>query len=106
MLINARHCPKCNYVIFSRVRHDFRWCKCKTIGIDGGQEYEHLTFKKSPKEALRIQLDISITPKELFDDWNLRYDKWGFHQISSLFGRIVTEEKPRVTKKTKAKKRK
>jgi hypothetical protein len=32
-------CKKCNTVIQSKHRHDFVWCKCGAIAIDGGAEY-------------------------------------------------------------------
>ena len=32
-------CLLCNDVIVSHHRHDFKWCKCKSVAIDGGDEY-------------------------------------------------------------------
>lgn len=32
-------CEKCDYVIFSRNRHDFVTCLCKSCFIDGGKDY-------------------------------------------------------------------
>ena len=32
-------CLKCNDVIESLHRHDFKWCKCGNIFIDGGKDY-------------------------------------------------------------------
>ena len=32
-------CLKCGDVIQSKHRHDFRWCKCKAIAVDGGDDY-------------------------------------------------------------------
>src|SRR5574337_866627 len=31
-------CKKCDDVIQSMHRHDFRWCKCGAIAIDGGSD--------------------------------------------------------------------
>jgi len=36
---NRARCTKCNDVIESEYTHDFVWCKCKTIFIDGGKSY-------------------------------------------------------------------
>ena len=36
---NAVFCNKCNELIYSAHRHDFRECKCGNIFVDGGQEY-------------------------------------------------------------------
>jgi len=32
-------CKKCGDVIESKHRHDFVWCKCKTVFVDGGNDY-------------------------------------------------------------------
>jgi hypothetical protein len=32
-------CRKCEDVIESKHRHDFVWCKCKSIFVDGGNDY-------------------------------------------------------------------
>ena len=36
---NAARCKKCGDVIESKHRHDFVWCKCHTIAVDGGKSY-------------------------------------------------------------------
>lgn len=36
---NAAECRKCGDVIESRHRHDFVWCRCKEIYVDGGLDY-------------------------------------------------------------------
>lgn len=36
---NAARCRKCGTVIESRQRHDFVWCKCGAIFVDGGTDY-------------------------------------------------------------------
>ena len=35
-------CRKCKSVIESKSRHDFVWCKCKAIFIDGGNDYTRI----------------------------------------------------------------
>lgn len=37
---NRARCRKCGDVIESKSRHDFVWCKCKAIFVDGGPDYE------------------------------------------------------------------
>jgi len=32
-------CLKCGDIIQSMSVHDFKWCKCHTIAVDGGGEY-------------------------------------------------------------------
>jgi len=36
---NAARCKKCDDVIESRYRHDFVYCKCGAIFVDGGHDY-------------------------------------------------------------------
>lgn len=39
ILRNSAKCKKCKDEIQSVHRHDFKWCKCKGIFIDGGVDY-------------------------------------------------------------------
>lgn len=36
---NAIKCNKCGDVIESTHVHDFKWCKCKSVAVDGGLHY-------------------------------------------------------------------
>jgi hypothetical protein len=36
---NALKCARCFDVIESVRRHDFRWCKCGAVFVDGGKDY-------------------------------------------------------------------
>lgn len=36
---NRIKCTKCKEVIESFHQHDFKWCKCKAIFVDGGKSY-------------------------------------------------------------------
>jgi hypothetical protein len=36
---NAAKCLKCNDVVESVSLHDFRFCKCESIFVDGGRHY-------------------------------------------------------------------
>jgi hypothetical protein len=36
---NAIKCNHCGDVIESTHVHDFKWCACKSIAVDGGFEY-------------------------------------------------------------------
>ncbi len=37
--INKVRCLFCNTVIESVHRHDFKWCACEAVAVDGGCEY-------------------------------------------------------------------
>lgn len=75
MKINAYQCPKCQAVVFSRTRHDYRWCPCETIAVDGGLDYARVVYNDMIPE--RMELNIDVTREELYTDWNRRSDKWG-----------------------------
>ena len=36
-------CTKCGDRMFSISRHDFKWCKCHSTAVDGGDEYLKIT---------------------------------------------------------------
>ena len=36
---NSVHCNSCGEDIESTHVHDFKWCSCKSIAVDGGKEY-------------------------------------------------------------------
>jgi len=36
---NKAQCNKCKDIIESRDRHDFKWCSCHSIFVDGGKDY-------------------------------------------------------------------
>lgn len=37
--MNAIRCKKCGDVVQSKHRHDFRYCKCNSVFVDGGEDY-------------------------------------------------------------------
>ncbi len=39
LIKNACKCVKCGDVIESKHSHDFVWCKCGSIAVDGGLDY-------------------------------------------------------------------
>lgn len=54
---NIAKCRKCGDVIESKHRHDFVWCECKAIAVDGGQDY----FKRCGnfEDFIEIVLDTA-----------------------------------------------
>lgn len=36
---NRIRCKKCEDVIESTYRHDFKYCKCGSVFVDGGKDY-------------------------------------------------------------------
>ena len=39
IIINKIRCKKCGDIIESTYRHDFKFCKCGALGVDGGKDY-------------------------------------------------------------------
>ncbi len=81
MLVTAIQCSNCKDIIYSRAHHDMNYCKCGMVAIDGGREYNKVSFKCKYK-LKRIR--IPYTAEELYDDWNKEIDKLG-HVIRKRF---------------------
>jgi hypothetical protein len=73
--VTAVICPKCGDKIFSRTRHDFHYCSCGEIAIDGGRDYTKVCYKSTSPE--RIEIKVPATEIELHKDWNTGADKFG-----------------------------
>ncbi len=39
LVLNIARCANCGQTMESRQRHDFRWCKCGKLAVDGGLAY-------------------------------------------------------------------
>ena len=44
IITNMVKCNHCGSVIESVYRHDFVWCSCKKVAVDGGTEYLRRVF--------------------------------------------------------------
>jgi hypothetical protein len=42
-------CLKCLDIIQSLYRHDFKWCACQNIAVDGGADYLKMSYKPDAK---------------------------------------------------------
>lgn len=47
LIKNAIKCNHCGDIIESEYTHDFKWCKCGTVAVDGGLSYAKRCFKNS-----------------------------------------------------------
>ena len=77
--VSAITCPECGYTIFSRAHHDFRYCFCGKVAIDGGRTYTRTLYPsdwKNPPEPKLVEIPQS--EKELYDDWNYMENKFGW----------------------------
>ena len=39
ILSNKIQCKKCGSIIESKHRHDFKFCDCESVAVDGGLDY-------------------------------------------------------------------
>lgn len=44
---NKAQCNSCGDIIESTHRHDFRWCGCGALAVDGGQAYLKRSFDRT-----------------------------------------------------------
>ena len=76
MKVNAVQCPECKDIIFSRARHDFHYCSCGYVFIDGGFDYCRFGAKDLDK-VKSMQIDVNATAKDLYNDWANNKNKFG-----------------------------
>lgn len=81
MELSGIKCLKCGDIIYSRSRHDFRWCSCESCAVDGGFDYLKIVGNKENWEFKRINVLENKTDNEakkiLFEDWNKGKNKYG-----------------------------
>lgn len=65
IISNKIRCTKCNDVIESFYTHDFKWCSCGQVAVDGGHEYCRITYTNSRDDFE----DLCVTEEE--DDSDL-----------------------------------
>ena len=50
--VNKIRCKKCDTVLESKHRHDFKWCKCEAVAVDGGTAYLRRCGEREDYEEL------------------------------------------------------
>ena len=50
LIRNAIKCNHCGDIIESKYTHDFKWCSCGAVAVDGGLSYTRRCFKNSPDD--------------------------------------------------------
>lgn len=75
----AIKCPKCEDIVYSRHRHDLRWCSCNSCYIDGGFDYTRVGFITAidPKDIKSITLQFDIPKEDLYNDYKSGANKHG-----------------------------
>jgi hypothetical protein len=76
MKISAIECPKCEAIIYSRARHDFRYCPCGDVAVDGGFDYKKVSYHDARPRHIWVEVP-EVTKNDLYQDWNKCKDKFG-----------------------------
>lgn len=76
MKLKAIQCHNCKDIIYSRVRHDFRTCSCRSAFVDGGFDYFRYGSLKGKGFSI-LDIEVDVDKKILFNDWNTFKDKYG-----------------------------
>lgn len=66
--MSAIKCRKCGDIIASKYRHDFVWCKCHSVAIDGGTDYIRIIGNREDFELIN-NIQQNDTNKEN-TQWN------------------------------------
>jgi len=57
---NKIKCKKCGDIIESTHRHDFKFCKCGAVAVDGGHDYLRRCGKLDSYEELSVTEEIEF----------------------------------------------
>jgi len=95
MIVSGVKCTLCGDTIYSRANHDFHYCSCGNLFIDGGQatpgrmgwKYEN-TLEGCPK----IEIDAKDRDA-LYSDWAHGIDMYGY-----IFGEDTPQRKRAIAK--------
>lgn len=70
MTVNGVQCPKCKDVIYSMAGHDFHYCTCGEVFIDGGQDGwgGRVGFTKEIPPPAIVEVDVA-DKRELASIW-------------------------------------
>jgi MinD superfamily P-loop ATPase len=77
---NQVRCKKCNDTPYSANRHDFKYCKCGAIAVDGGMDY----LKRVGDIKACEEMSITVTPET--KDAIIKEAKWGMDTKRNSLG--------------------
>ena len=64
ILVNKIQCKKCKDIIEFKHVHDFKWCACKSIAVDGGLEY----LRRVGNDIVEKYMTLAIS-KIMYDEF-------------------------------------
>ena len=62
VVVNKAQCKLCDDIVESKYRHDFKWCKCGAMAVDGGKSYI-----KRAANSLDDIIELSETYEEQYE---------------------------------------
>lgn len=54
LIKNAIKCVHCGDIIESKHTHDFKFCSCETVAVDGGLSYLRRSYKNSRDDFIDL----------------------------------------------------
>jgi hypothetical protein len=75
IVVNKARCKKCDTVIESKHRHDFKWCKCESVAVDGGHDYLRRCGNREDWEELSVAEEVKELSFKEFVDKYAGWDK-------------------------------
>ena len=64
--INKIRCKRCGDIIESKTVHDFKFCKCGAVAVDGGKEYLRRCFINTEDDYEELSEYEKRHPKKTF----------------------------------------
>ena len=64
--INKIRCKRCGDIIESKTVHDFKFCKCGAVAVDGGKEYLRRCFINTEDDYVELSEYEKRHPKMTF----------------------------------------
>lgn len=61
ILENKIRCKKCGDILESNFTHDFKFCSCGAVGIDGGKDYLRRTVRYTFDDIEELSIVEEIT---------------------------------------------
>lgn len=55
---NMIRCKLCGDIIESKTEHDFKWCSCHCVSVDGGKTHLSRSFKGSRDDFEELSICI------------------------------------------------
>lgn len=84
MWVTGVECLKCENIIYSRHVHDFHYCQCGNVAIDGGRDYYKINYN-SPNSFKTVKIELPI------NDW--AYLQFDYNQSNDEFGWISKNDR-------------